>query len=326
MGVFTQDKLVPVRYMASQLVIEITLETAAACIYMPVGYNSGNTPPTYMVANVNLIPEILEFDDTYDAAFLEGLESGGVPIKFSTWNYFPYTTQGSGQVNVQVNERSRSVKGMIVVQRRGQDGFQYDNGALLYDSNNTFDGTNALGSTLQEFQFRIGGIYYPGVPVQCSVNGGSIYNNGGCEAYVELTKFLNIVGDYRLSTNTTLKNWAISSFINLTPPLFPEYDYTDTLIAYNVGGVPLLRQMEINDGSHTSVFCGTMPSCAFAAATNFETSNGLEISGLNAEEQSDISVNIKWSASQTTGFLIEVFTYVDRMWVLRPNNYLDLIR
>ena len=52
----------------------------------------------------------------------------------------------------------------------------------------------------------------------------------------------------------------------------------------------------------------------------------MEISGLNAEEQSDISVNIKWSGSQTLGFWVEVFTYVDRMWVLRPNNYVDLIR
>lgn len=323
LGVFTQDKLIPVRYMASQLVIEITLENSAACIYQPVGLSTNTTPPSYMVGNVNLIPEILEFDDTYDAAFLEGLESGGVPIKFSTWNYFPYTTQGSGQINVQVNERSRSVKGMLVVQRRGQDSFAFDNGALLYDSNSTYDSTGIVGSTLQQFQFRIGGIYYPGQPVQCSINNGSPFTNGACEAYVELSKFLNIVGDYRLSSNCNVKNWAVPAYTNLNPVKYNEYDFSYTELGYQTDDVPNILQVE---SAGNGTFCGNLGSSCFAASINFETSNGMEISGLNAEEQSDISVNIIWSGTQTTGFLVEVFTYVDRMWVLRPNNYLDLIR
>ena len=68
--------------MASQLAIEITLETAAGCIIAKAGGASG-TPPTYSVSNVNLIPEILEFDSSYDAMFLKGLQEGGVPIKVS---------------------------------------------------------------------------------------------------------------------------------------------------------------------------------------------------------------------------------------------------
>lgn len=323
LGVFTQDKLIPVRYMASQLVIEITLENAAACIYQPVGQATNTVQPNYCVGNVNLIPEILEFDDTYDSAFLDGLEAGGVPIKFSTWNYFPYTTQGAGQVNYQVNERSRSVKGLFVVQRRGTDNFAVDNGACFFDTQDN-GGTpmTTKGSTMQEFQFRIGGIYYPGVPVQTATNNGSSFTNGGCEAYVELTKFLNIVGDYRLQTNASVKNWAVPSAITVASNCFPEFDYTNSICGTTAYGIPILQAIE----SNTCVLSGTQPSCCFAACTNFETSNGMEISGLNAEEQSDISVNIKWSGSQTLGFWVEVFTYVDRMWVLRPNNYMDLIR
>jgi len=320
LGVFTQDKLIPVRYMASQLVIEITLENSNSCMFQSIGRSTNTVDPSYVVGNVNLIPEILEFDDTYDSAFLDGLEAGGVPIKFSTWNYFPYATQGSGQVTYQVNERSRSVKGLFAVQRRGQPDFQYDSHALLYDSNAT---TNAAGgSTMQEFQFRIGGVYYPGVPVQCSANQGSQISNGGCEAYVELTKFLNIVGDYRLSTNTSVKNWAVPSIITSTPPVYAEYDYTGEQTGYNQWAIPVGLTIE----TATCAFSGTIPSSCFAACTNFETSNGMEISGLNAEEQSDISVNIKWSGPQNVGMNVEVFTYVDRMWVLRPNNYMDLIR
>lgn len=77
LGMFTQDKLIPVKFMASQLAIEITLETAAGCMV------TTNTPtqvvaPNYSVSNVNLIPEILEFDASYDMSFLAGLRDGGV--------------------------------------------------------------------------------------------------------------------------------------------------------------------------------------------------------------------------------------------------------
>jgi len=47
--------------MASQLAIEITLENAAACMIAKAGSATG-APPTYYLTNVNLIPEILEFD------------------------------------------------------------------------------------------------------------------------------------------------------------------------------------------------------------------------------------------------------------------------
>lgn len=65
--------------MASQLAIEITLENPAACIISRT--NVGRTlltPPTYKVRNVNLIPEVLTFDSTYDEMFLQGLKNGGV--------------------------------------------------------------------------------------------------------------------------------------------------------------------------------------------------------------------------------------------------------
>lgn len=65
LGLFTQEKLIPTKFMASQLAIELTLETDAACLFtIKDGANLGN-PPTYRVHDVNLIPEILEFDASY---------------------------------------------------------------------------------------------------------------------------------------------------------------------------------------------------------------------------------------------------------------------
>jgi len=64
LGLLTQDKLLPVKFMASQLAIEFTLEQPSQCIFSLGGTSTGNTP-TYGVTNFNLIPEILEFDSSY---------------------------------------------------------------------------------------------------------------------------------------------------------------------------------------------------------------------------------------------------------------------
>jgi len=320
LGVFTQDKLIPTKYMASQLAIEVTFEQPSNCMFMPIGYAQVTTQPTYAVANVNLIPEIIEFDDSYDEQFLRALESGGVPIKFSTWHYFQFSTQNSSSLQLQITERSRSVKGIFCVQRRIQSSVQYDAHACFFDTNSSSSTTT--GSTMQQYQYRIGGRYFPAAPVQLSAGVGLSMPNGGAEAYVELAKFLNIVGDSRLKTNLTTLCWAVPAIINQAVNLLPEYDYSFSITGYNGNGTPVYSPCE----TQYSAQSGNAPSCIFTAAINFETSNGIEISGLNAEEQSDISFNVIWSGSQAAGFQIEAFTYVDVMWVLRPNNYLDLIQ
>ena len=154
LGMFTQEKLIPTKFMASQLAIEITLANANECmIFRPFGTGSLNTPPTYVVSNVNLIPEILEFDASYDESFLRGLQSGGVPIKFSTWNNYRFAVQGS-TANLQIQERSRSVKSIFCLQRRQNSTFPTDSGASFI---NTDLGTTDGASTLQDYQYRIGG-------------------------------------------------------------------------------------------------------------------------------------------------------------------------
>jgi len=65
LGIFTQEKLIPTKFMASQLAIELTLEQNAACIFTQKASGTTGTPPSYRVFNVVLLPEILEFDASY---------------------------------------------------------------------------------------------------------------------------------------------------------------------------------------------------------------------------------------------------------------------
>lgn len=169
LGLFQQEKLIPTKFMASQLAIEITLENPSACMYyqpsvtwttQPAGLSTTGTPtsvlPTYQVTNVNLIPEILEFDASYDETFLRGLQTGGVPIKFATWNNYRFSQNGVSSVNLQIQERSRSVKAIFCMLRREPASHLYDSGAAFF---NTDDTTVDGASTFQEYQFRIGGRY-----------------------------------------------------------------------------------------------------------------------------------------------------------------------
>lgn len=317
LGLFTQDKLIPTKFMASQLAIEITLEQAAGCIFV-AATNTVTGNPNYQVCNVNLIPEILEFDASYDAMFLKGLREGGVPIKFSSWHTYLFSSSKSSNLSLMIQERSRSVKALFAVQRRTQPTFTTDSGATFFDT-----AVNGA-STLQSYQYRIGGRYFPASPVQCAAEVGSAVNNGGAEAFLELQKALNVVGDYRLSSSVHSGRWAIGASAG---GLLPEYDYRYNLGDYTTTGIPVFTTVE----STTNAFSGTLGSAAFAMAIDLETSNGVEISGLNAEEQSDIALLCTYRLGQSTGSddvasSIEVYTYYDAMIVLRENNVLELIQ
>ncbi len=370
LGLMLQGKLLPVKYMASQLSLQLRLATSAEVIYWQQGFayqdevfqdNFASTAPTYEVTNVCLIPELLEFDSSYDQTFLEGLQQG-VPLLFSSFNSYQFSSPGSTVTTLAIPERNRSIKSVFTVQKRVTSKPTTDSGATFYTTasvNNiitknpdgTAGGDNDLrdvGSTLQEYQYRIGGRYFPASPVQCSQAVGSNTSNGGAEAYIELAKALNTMGDYRLSTPCNVLSWAVPTGVaydhtSTKRIILPEYDGSYDVVAHLAGGLQLLSQVEAPGRSFQEVGdvdypgadgqagyvgrsgCG-MNSCCFAMAINLETSNGMEISGLNAEEQSDISITMRWSHTQDSEMQFIVYTYYDAMMILFENNVVQLVK
>lgn len=265
-----------------------------------------------------MIPEILEFDASYDTAFLQGLQNGGVPLKFASWHTFLFSSAGAQSVNLLIQERSRSVKSIFTVQRISQPDVTVDNGATLFDTS-----TSVLGGTMQNYQYRVGGRYFPAAPVQCSTTTGSFVSNGGAEAYTELAKALNILGDYRLSTGCNVTRWAYPANNLGGSRILQNHDYsTSVLTVLADTGIPTVVP---------SFTGGDLGSQCFAAAISLETSNGIEISGLNAEEQSDISFLCNWADTQRSGLAsvpsaLECYVYYDAMIVLEENNVVKLIQ
>lgn len=198
-GLMTCKKLIPLKWMGSQFAIEIYLAPPGECAL----YNVGS--PEYTISNMNFIAEILDFDSSYDKAFYMGLQAGGIPIKFTSFHHFQFNLN-SPVSTLQIHERSRSIKSAYAVIRenlaggsgaKDSDWFYHSTAAII-------DGAGILQNSdngqVQEFQWRIGGKYFPAQPVRCT--------NGGAEAMVELLKTLNYLGNYTAAGNIDIRNFT----------------------------------------------------------------------------------------------------------------------
>jgi hypothetical protein len=327
-GLFQQNKLIPLKWMASQLTMEFTLADPAECMVCDGIPNKDGKDPSsgdgYSITKFELDAEILEFDGSYDAAFLEGLRKDGVPLKFSDWDTFVLQPTNGPTQTLSIPERNRSLKAAICVLVpftgfRTDDGRKWDSHATLQscaglktvtltadgpDKGKTYPvGQPGIGHIVS-YQWRVGSKYYPAQPVSC---GGSTCN-GGAEAYRQLEKALQLVGDRRLSTG---QNAARFCRLSGNQAVSSPFDWTTD-----------------QDGPGGERFDLLGPS-AFAIGLDMETNAGGDVAGLNGEEQNDLSLNITYSASQDGGqygcrYL--VYVYYDALLVLRENNMVELIK
>jgi hypothetical protein len=277
-GVLTTKKLIPLKWMASQLSIEITLATVNDA------FIASTAPTGYTLTNINYIAEMLEFDSTYDTSFFMGLNQGGVPLKFSSWHFHTFNFVAS--TTLQVHERSRSVKAMLAVIRSNlPESVAVDSDHFYHNGLTVIDGTTGLMSAsgsgtlgVDEYQCRVGGRYYPAQPVRATF--------GGAEAFVELQKTMNVLGDYTRAGSINYTNWT----------------------QYN------------SNGSGAWVDGGK-----FIMAQEFECADVMPdtICGINAQEQSDIALTIKSSATPASK-KVDIFMHFDALIIVRSGNLVDI--
>jgi hypothetical protein len=358
-GLLTQQKLIPLKWLANQLTIELELEEPSMFLVtgftghvpatstvsgvaasggtlqsggdsvlapalteeiIPNGYTAGTnvgavTGPgfdldapgnvsklAYYLDNIYYVAEILEFDSTYDAAFYQGMASGGVPIKFSSWHTHQHMLGGNSTI-LTIQERARSVKSAFSIIRSRADQTSdtllsdpywcYPGTATAYTSAGAAMYWSEKGAGIDEFQWRIGGRYFPSQPIKCS--------NGGAEPLIELQKALNLLGDYSLAPPISDKTWM-------------------------------------------------KPRGLFVLASEFEATNGFEMSGINAEELADLALIIKLQGGgdvSTSGGITTSASYLaadfsntsdigkmfattfvnyDCLLIIRPNNVMELVQ
>jgi len=320
-GLFNNGKLLPVKYMASQLSINLTLAKAEEVIMatnkVAITGNAVLQPgtPSFYLQNVAIIPEILEFDSTYDAMFLKSLEMGGVPIQFPVWKQYTFPVLSS-TLNFAIPEKSRFVKSIFCFVRKIQTSFLEDAGASIGDFQD---------AKLQSFQCRIGGRYFPASPVQIESIPGLGFSSG-VEALTELQKALHTLNDGSLSNACSPERWnaPLLSATGIPVGYTPFATLSDGQVTLSRGTL-LGGQPSLDGFVYQTVTSGGILSSLFCMAVSLETSNGRELSGLNAEEQSDINFQIKYSQAPPAGFEVVCYTLCDKVMVIKENNNVDII-
>lgn len=293
-GLLSCKKLIPLKWMASQLAIEITLAPEAEAML----YTSGS--PAYTLSNVNFLAELVDFDSSYDQAFYAGLVSEGIPIKFQSWHYHQFNVSGTSQT-YQIHERSRSIKNAFAVFRDNTVNGKVDTTRFFHALGDTYDvdgkfDTSIGNAPVASFQWRVGGRYYPAQPVNCQ--------SGAAEAYVELLKTINYLGDYTSASSIAYHEWATQ---------------TKNIGSSNSSG----------DGFDPAKGTGSK----FIMACEFENTDVMPgtIAGINGEEQSDLALTVTvdpiGGAGKTTPNQkkLEVFVGYDALLVVRDGNVVDLV-
>lgn len=339
-GLFMQRKLIPLKWMSSQLQIEIELAPANECIELlqPV---SGVTVTSaeIRVSQVEFLAQILEFDTKFDEGVFEALQYG-LPIQFQSW-HLTYQQLYNTQNNLQIQERARSVRGALAVilddnlrtsYQRDWHTFMASGGALqtsgltdIFTGAPTTPMTMPLATTcVESFQFRIGGRYFPAQPVLVTGN-GSLTNSydvavnnpsPAAEAWFELQKLFN-----NLDFKATMGEFEEPVLLSGT-----------TLPGYLNGvGARDYTMFSPNAGVYTPAFevNGTVGRCDFSnrfiMAGDFATDRGDVISGLNAEENTDLQLSIKFLNGPISGKYCRIAIWYDAVIIVTRDSGLSLI-
>ncbi len=348
-GLFQQHNLLPLKFMANQLQVELEIADPADCAIMWTGnitatggVTQNGSIPTSAVIQVGLpelITELLEFDSEFDAAVYDILGTG-LPIYFQSWHMTTQTVSVSliNQLNIQ--ETARSVR--------------YCLAAMLDDANRTYTAdyhvfypglatrrygpwltTNSInfycesdvGCLLESYQWRLGGTYYPSQPVPCQLGqqGATLttvdanYADPPVEAYMELVKvFGNMFADDGTYFN--------DNFVNI-------FGYGRRGVwTPQSGGTP-------NTIIPSSASSNAVVAKSFIIAGNFMSDRGDVISGINAEEQNDLQITLKFvgtspaynaagspgGASIVAPKTLKIATCYDNLIILGENNNMVLV-
>lgn len=312
-GVFQQKRLLPLKFMSSQLQIEFTLADAVDCQHFVIG-TGDNTPtnPTSSSTEVGLpeiIAELLEFDAEFDRAVFQGL-GRGLAIPFQSWHLTSYNIAPSLSYQLNIQESSRSVRYALAAITDDNNRVLTRDAHYFVDSlRNEYWGhtTAALcpprgdvrgynNTAIESFQWRLGGVYYPSQPVPCFGGTASIdnpaqsidtnYADPPVEAYNEVMKIFDNQHDKRMGLSSL-------GFV-------PYTSRRDTAGFHETGG--------------------------FLMGCDFMTDRGDVVGGINAEEQNDMMLLLKFvGTTSADAKVVRVAVCYDNIMILGESNNMVLV-
>lgn len=317
-GVFQQKRLIPLKFMSSNLQIEFELAEAVDCQIWTVGTVGTPTIPATSVTEVGLpeiIAELLEFDADFDVSVFESLKSG-LAIPYQSWHV---TAQNIGPtVNAQLNiqESARSVRYALAVltddatRLLNQDAHFFWPGFFSQPLAQS-EAIPLVGATpltrcdtlIESFQWRLGGTYYPSQPVACY---------GGSSALASIT--LPLPG-----IDSNYADPPVEAYCELMKVFDNQFGKRGVLS----GDV----SQSLFSSKRDLVTTSSIESGAFVMACDFLTDRGDTIGGINAEEQNDLMLIMKFASNASAGTAKVVRTIIcfDNIMILGESNNMVLV-
>ena len=305
-GLFQQRNLIPLKFMASQLSVELELADAVDCCIVIASDNASGAIPTGLSVQVGLpelVTELLEFDSNFDQAIFQGMKTG-LPIYFQSWHVTTQNVSPNLTVQLNIQESARSVRYALAVLmnedfrslRKDTHHFIAGLSAGQGDAEMTSKGGQShvtSQTAVESYQWRLGGTYYPSQPVACisgttqnvtNVEGN--YADPPVEAYAEVMKvFGNLFAD--------------------DGTFFGDQRSTNYCQPRKSGTFP----------------ANTFISTAFVMAGDFMSDRGDVISGINAEEQNDLQLILKFvGTSGGSTKTAKIITCYDNLIILGQSN------
>lgn len=331
-GVFQQKRLIPLKFMSSQLAIELEVAEAVDCQFWLRGSGGSPSVPTAAQTEIGLAEinaELLEFDSEFDRAVFTGLGSG-LAIPFQSWHMTSQNIASATAVTVNIQESSRSVRYALAALTDDNYRTLYTDAHIFWPglangtpvttsaaglalntagatSNlvwNSGGGTGNIGTIyntlLQQYQWRLGGVYYPSQPVPAFGGTGSSlqpgtsidanYSDPPVEPYLELMKvFDNQFGAKGGYFGESNQGYFGARRVNATA--------TTKLLTSN-----------------------------FVIGVDFLTDRGDIIGGINAEEQNDMQITLNFTGTTSgTAKVLRICVCFDNIMILGESNNMVLV-
>ena len=113
-GIFNQDKLIPLRYCPIQIELEL-VNNGADAVFVDLVTAGEKYSPNCVIYDVQCKCDLLTLDSSFDNEYASHLLSGkSLPINFSTWNQTNQSTGGDNNFSTHINRSLTCLKSVFM--------------------------------------------------------------------------------------------------------------------------------------------------------------------------------------------------------------------
>jgi hypothetical protein len=159
-GLLGSDKYIPLLKLAGGLNLQIELAAPRDAFFS----SAAGDEPSYSVSQVSYVARLVNFERDFMAQFDQVMNVGGVELASTTYSHY-LTNVGNNAYNMNIPDKSRSIKSIVAIQRP-EAGLTSPDYTISRTDARDYDG-------VADIQFRVGPILYPQEKLRCELGDSS---------------------------------------------------------------------------------------------------------------------------------------------------------